>query len=303
MDTLPTPLFLTFFLLLGVIVGSFLNVVAYRFHTGKSLNGRSHCLSCGGRLSWYELVPIVSYTLQLGACGNCRARISPQYVLVELATGLLFLLVGRLFYTDVPFLVLHLGVVSLLVVITVYDLRHFIIPDELVLYLTALALAIRLWDPIARAVVIIPFDGIVGGLVPAGFFAGLWYISHGRWIGLGDAKLALPLGLVVGLWGSISVVLFSFWIGAIVSVGLLLVQRISKRGVVFSRRSLTTASEDQGTRSPVSYPSTGVAKHQRCFTMKSEVPFAPFLVCAFLLVAYAGADAFAVVDTVLAYLF
>jgi prepilin signal peptidase PulO-like enzyme (type II secretory pathway) len=265
-------LFLAWFFLLGAVIGSFLNVVICRLHTGKSFRGRSHCLSCGRHLSWYELVPVFSYLVQTGKCRTCRARISPRYLFVELITGFLFVVSARLFFDEPFLLALDLGIVSLLVVITTYDLRHTIIPDELVWLLAALALAYRLWDPTAHAVVLPSVDALLGALLPAAFFGGLWLLSSGRWIGLGDAKLALPLGLVIGLWGSVSMLLFSFWIGAVVSVGMLLAQRIPKGGVSFSKRYLT---------------------------MKSEVPFAPFLVCAFFLVHYLGADAITLVHTIL----
>lgn len=278
-------LILLWFFILGAIIGSFLNVVVYRFNTGKSLNGRSHCLSCGACLLWYELVPVVSYLVQRGSCRSCHARITPRYLCVELLAGLLFLLVAQTFLFDPVLLPLNLGIAALLVVIMVYDLRHTIIPDELVLYLLALAVAYCLWDPIAQAVALPSYGVILGGLIPAAFFGILWAVSSGRWIGLGDAKLAVPLGLIVGasgnIRGSISMLILAFWIGAVVSVGMLALQRALR---------------------PTRVPKGGFLFLGRRLTIKSEVPFAPFLICAFFLVHLMRLDAFAI-STMLAALF
>ncbi|MFA6602049.1 MAG: prepilin peptidase, partial [Candidatus Paceibacterota bacterium] len=84
---------LVLFFIFGTIIGSFLNVVALRFNTGATLGGRSKCMSCGHQLTWKELIPVLSFLWQGGLCRNCRSRISRQYVLVELSTGLLFALI------------------------------------------------------------------------------------------------------------------------------------------------------------------------------------------------------------------
>ncbi len=256
--------FPTFFLF-GVIIGSFLNVVICRLGTGETLLGRSQCPHCKKTLAWCELVPLFSFLAQWGKCRSCRTRISAQYPLVELLTGALFVSVAQSFPSDRVLLALNLVLVSLLIVIAVYDLRHLIIPDTLVLLLLALAGTQVFWRDAD-----VP-DALLGGFIPAAFLGGLWLISRGRWLGFGDAKLVFPLGLIVGFLGSISLLVFSFWIGAVVSVGVLFTQRLLRGQQFFSIRTPR-------------------------FTMKSEVPFAPFLICAFLLVHLFGADLFALVD-------
>ncbi|MCA9362246.1 prepilin peptidase, partial [Candidatus Kaiserbacteria bacterium] len=123
----------------GVIIGSFLNVYIYRFHTGKSLAGHSHCLSCGTPLRWFELFPILSYMILRGRCRTCGCRIPSRYFLVELATGVLFALTLTL-TLDLAAILLWWFIFSVLVVILVYDLYHYIIPDRLVIVLTTAAL-------------------------------------------------------------------------------------------------------------------------------------------------------------------
>ncbi len=245
--------------ILGLIIGSFLNVFLYRFHTGKSLNGSSHCLSCHVRLYWYELVPLVSYVVLRGRCRTCSSYIPPRYFIVEFLTGVAFFTAAVSPYSFFLQIIIALFL-SVLILILVYDLAHTIIPDEFVVTLLALAFLFTSYNV---------FNGgsygefawaFLAGLAAAGPFVFLWVISQGRWIGLGDAKLAFPLGIMTGLSGVVSLVMLAFWLGAAISLILIGVQKLLKRGQIDLRI-------------------TG-----RALTMKSEIPFAPFLILAFLAV-------------------
>lgn len=255
----------------GVIIGSFLNVVIYRFHTGKSLSGSSHCLSCQVPLRFFDLFPLVSYLVLRGRCRRCSARIPSRYFWVELLTGVLFLLTAltAVWWLWVPLWCL----MAVLVVVLVYDLAHLIIPDSLTYTVTALAslyvgyLTWLLLDPT------IPLFYLTGALGAYGFFAGLWWYSGGQWIGYGDAKLAAPLAFMLGPVGAFSLVVLSFWIGAILSLGLLGVQWLRRRW--------------GKTRLPFSVVP---------LTMKSEVPFAPFLILAFWLVFFWRVDVLTIIS-------
>jgi prepilin signal peptidase PulO-like enzyme (type II secretory pathway) len=110
------------------------------------------------------------------------------------------------------------------------------------------------------------------------FLGGLWKVSKGRWIGLGDAKLSIPLALMVGLFHAFSFVVFAFWIGAVVSVLLLILQRVLRRGQKYLRFG----------GGPL--------------TMSTEVPFAPFLIASFVLVYFVHVDVYTLTDTLLSYL-
>ncbi len=252
----------------GAIIGSFLNVLIYRMHTGRSLNGRSHCLSCGRLLRWYHLVPVVSYLALRGRCGHCGARFTARYAAVEVFTASLFAL-AALVAVDVVDLLLLWTIMSVLVVVVVYDLRHLIIPDELVIVLTLLVTARSgywAWLYLESA---LPFLATaVAGFAVAGFFFLLWYISGGRWLGFGDVKLSFPLTLLVGSAGAFSMVVLSFWVGAGVSLALLGLGTLGKQ-----LRGKTTVWF------------AGAA-----LTMKSAVPFAPFLVAGALLVFFYHVD-------------
>lgn len=249
----------------GLIVGSFLNVCIQRFGTGVSLGGRSSCDFCGMQLRWYHLVPVFSWIILRGRCAGCGSRLSIQYPLVELLTGGVFAVVGS---TD---LALTLQVIALiafafLIAISVYDMRHTIIPDAWVYSFSVAAL-------LFSAISSFPMDLIgwgillLSGPVVALPLWALWFVSGGRAMGLGDVKLAVGMGWLLGpYWGMVA--LFGgFMLGAVVSVCILIPLPYVLRALALHRFPYAT--------SPAG------------FTMKSEVPFGPFLTCSCFLIWYA----------------
>lgn len=247
---------------LGAIIGSFLNVYIYRFHTGKSLAGSSHCLSCGHALKWFELFPIISYLGIRGRCRHCHSRVPVRYFLVEILTAFLFAITLTM-TTVYGEIILLWFLASVLVVILTYDFYHFIIPDSLTLALTTLTFLLAGYSYIVFGIPVnvIVFD-MFSALVGSSFFMFLWLISKGEWLGFGDVKLAFPLGFMVGAQSVFSFVVMSFWIGAAVSLIILGVQRL-RRG----KSHLRLVSQ--------------------AYTMKSAVPFAPFLIAGALVTFFA----------------
>lgn len=245
----------------GLLIGSFLNVVILRFDTGKSIaKGRSVCFSCGKTLAWHELVPLVSFLAQLGRCKGCGTRISWQYPLVELSAAVAFPLAyikALEFYAPAPvpaFLVIS-ALLSLYIVIFVYDVRHKVIPD-LFSYGAAVA-ALGLVAIEFRVTGAVDLARLVAGPALFLFFFSFWFASRGRWMGLGDGKLALSVGFALGLSGGAAAILLSFWIGAATSLFLMLFERIrGKRGL----------------------------------GLKSEIPFGPFILAGFLISFLWGVD-------------
>ena len=238
----------------GAIIGSFLNVVALRYNTGRTLEGRSSCFSCGHTLGVLDLIPIFSFFLSSGRCRYCGSTFSWQYPLGEGITGLLFL---GVFFLHVPLSesVLLLLALSLLMVIGIYDLRHKIIPDGLAYAFIGLSGIFLIADFHALSLHVPGiWDVLAGPLLFAPFFT-LWFVSKGRWIGLGDGKLSFGIGWMLGLSGGIAAVLMAFWIGAAVSLLVLLAQ-----SRLFQRRAR--------------------------LTIKSEIPFAPFLIIGFLIALF-----------------
>jgi len=248
----------------GLIIGSFLNVVIYRLHTGRSLNDRSHCLSCGRQLEWYELFPVVSYLALRGRCRTCRSFIPYRYALVEILTAMAFV-VSYLQTVDVIHFLLSASLLSVLIVGLAYDFYHMIIPDEVSYGAASLAIAIVLWDFLTTGDLSGLASALIGTAVAFLVYASLWYFSKGRAFGFGDAKLAVSLGMLAGTSGVFSLIVLSFWIGALVSVFLILWQRtVLNIG--------------------------GIGAMSGRVTIKSEVPFAPFLIAAFVLVHFFHVD-------------
>ncbi|MFT5036523.1 MAG: prepilin signal peptidase PulO-like enzyme (type II secretory pathway) [Candidatus Azotimanducaceae bacterium] len=258
----------------GAIIGSFLNVVIYRFHTGKSLSGNSHCMSCLRRLRWFELFPLFSYLVLRGKCRTCRSHIPPRYFIVELITACAFYAI-YMHGGSVESMFLMGGLFTLLLVISVYDINHYIIPNELVI-LTGVLVAGFYGSAIysgASFSVLIPASlSALGAFL---FYGGLWKFSKGRWIGFGDAKLAIPLGFLVGFPAVFSMIVLSFWIGAFISVLLIGIQAVLKRGQIHLHFL----------RTPLK--------------MKSEIPFAPFLIAGFIASYFYDIDVLSLITYVL----
>ena len=217
MDLLP----LIFAFVFGTIVGSFLNVVALRFNSGKTLGGRSMCMSCGRTLTWIELIPVLSFATQRGRCRKCRSPISWQYPLVEFSAGIMFTLIFLVYppltvaagvYT---FFLIVIGCLSL--VITVYDIKHKIIPDRFSYAFSAVAL-LSLFLGGSTLVHVPGIWAILAGPILALPFALIWLVSKGTWMGLGDAKLVLGIGWLLGMSRGVNALILAFWVAAAVSL-------------------------------------------------------------------------------------
>jgi len=207
--------------MLGACVGSFLNVVVLRFNSKRSsLWERSQCRQCQKTLRWWELVPIISYLGLRGRCARCGARLLFQYPLVELCLGIVFVLVLYplpLTLADVVQQLLLITAIAGLLTIGLIDFYTFLLPDTHILFLTGVAILLRLLQE--NLVTVGTLFGVVGG---AGFLLMLWLITRGQGIGLGDVKLMVPLGLLLGGMGTVMLLFAAFCLGGIIGVLLLL---------------------------------------------------------------------------------
>jgi len=256
--------------ILGTIIGSFLNVVILRFNTGRSINGRSGCMNCGNRLGALDMIPVLSWIFLRGKCRKCKSKISPQYPIVELCTGILFAL---LFVSVNPLLIfpklaaISFGwnaiIFSILIVIFVYDLHHKIIPDVLSYTFAGLALVQTVLKlPIGEVLTMSTTLDLFSGVILFLPFFLLWFISSGKWIGLGDGKLALGIGWYLGFVSGLSAIILAFWIGAIFAIVLMLIDRLETRS--------------------------------RKITMKTEIPFGPFMILAVWIQFFFNLDFFGI---------
>ena len=204
-----------FLFILGLLVGSFLNVLIYRLPRELPfVRGRSRCPHCDLVLAWYDLVPVVSYVMLLGRCRYCKKSISLQYPLVELTSALFFV-----FAPSIAWLV----VLEIFLVLAVIDLQHLVIPDELLVVLIAVSVAMGIaWHQ----------ANLISALGAGGFFLTLWLVSRGKWIGFGDVKLGALLGLLFGFPGTGIVIYGGVIIGGVVSVSLLVLRKANRKTAV-----------------------------------------------------------------------
>lgn len=257
--------------LFGLIVGSYLNVLILRLHTGQSTSGRSGCMSCATQLKWYELLPVVSFMVLRGRCRTCGSALLQQYWLVELGTAILFALVW-IQQWDWWTTLLTLALMCTLVVIATYDMRHTIIPNGAVY--AAGALAIMMHIPQLYSLAFSESAMYLGSVVIATAVTAaplliLWGISRGSWMGFGDVKLAAVFGIFLGMYDGLMALMLGFIVGACIGLILLGLQRVVR---------ISTLSW----------------LHHR-LTIKSEIPFAPFLIVGFLLVLFWDVDFIALV--------
>lgn len=231
---------------LGAIVASFISVLAERVNTGQSwIQGRSRCNSCNEFLGVLDLVPVLSWVSTVGRCRHCSARVPWIYTASELVLGALFVLAYAKAGLS-PVLMALLLFLAVLAFVVLYDLRHTVVPLVASLLLIALALLVALLSSFST--VHLGLTLLVAGGIALLFFL-LHALSGGRAMGLGDAPVALALALLVGPSLAFAGLLFSFWIGAVVGIAILV-------------------------------------RHPKGHRMGIEVPFVPFLAAGYLLALF-----------------
>lgn len=232
-------MFILFLFLFGLAVGSFLNVVIYRLDTGEGIiNSRSKCPYCQKVLSWFELIPVLSFILLKGKCRNCQKPISWQYLLVELGTALVFI---SIFFFLKPTIRYPLSIIhyflwfyysAVLIIIFVYDFKHYIIPDKIIFPAILISLGLGIFTRLNFFKILAGEDLFISGnnsiaqlifsiLVGAGFFFLLILVSQGKWMGFGDVKLAAFMALILGWPNILAALFFSFISGSVISLFLL----------------------------------------------------------------------------------
>ena len=208
----------------GLIIGSFLNAVIFRLKLNEQfIRGRSKCLNCQNELKAWDLIPVLSFIFLKGKCRYCHKAISWQYPLLELATGLVFLLgYFNLSYIKADFVFSYLTFIvfaCFLIIIFIYDLKYYLILDKVSLpaFTIALILNVLLGYNVGNL--------LLASVIIGGFFGLQFIISQGKWIGGGDIRLGLVMGAMLG-WPLALVALFlAYILGAV--FGLILI--ISRR--------------------------------------------------------------------------
>jgi len=214
---------ITFIFLFGITLGSFFNVVDLRVPKKIPFaNDRSFCPSCSKQLSWYELIPVLSFFLQKGKCRNCDQKISAIYPSVEILTGLLFVLS----YLKIGFeveLITALLLISMLMIILVSDITYMLIPNKILLFFLPLFVIMRIIQPLEPW-----WSALVGGGGAFLLVAIIILASKGG-MGAGDMKLFGLLGIILGIGKVLLTFFLASLLGAVIGMCLLLFKIIKRK--------------------------------------------------------------------------
>lgn len=218
-------LFYTSIFLFGIVFGSFMNVCIYRIPEKQDIvKVRSHCMSCGYVLKWFDLIPLFSYLFLGGKCRKCKTKLSMQYPLVEAANGLAWVAVVLINGVNVESL-LYCLLTSALIVLSVIDFRTYEIPVGINVFILALGLIRLITDYTNWKSYLIGFFSV------SVFLTIIYYATKGRGIGGGDVKLMAVCGLVLG-W---KLTILSFFIGCILGAVIHVIRmKISGEGHVLA---------------------------------------------------------------------
>ncbi|MEG2985231.1 MAG: prepilin peptidase [Peptostreptococcaceae bacterium] len=223
----------TYFLIvsfvMGAIFGSFYNVCIYRIPEKQSIvSPPSHCYNCNTRLKYIDLVPIISWIFLKGKCRYCEAKVSSRYAIVEFLTAILFSLIYISFGYEIKTLY-YMFLVSLLIIITFIDIDHYIIPDNLILIGSIVAIIVNL---LGYGVPLI--DGLKGALFAGGgvlvVTLTLEYIVKKEVMGGGDVKLYAMIGLFLGTKLALLTIVISIYIGALYGIIFIIYNKVKKQG-------------------------------------------------------------------------
>lgn len=200
----------------GLCVGSFLNVVIYRLPNGMNLSRpASHCPKCNYTLKWYDNVPLLSYLFLGGRCRNCRTKISPRYVLVELGNALLWLLSVYLFVNQsILYMAAAMVASSALICVFFIDLEHMLIFNRFHIILALCGVMAMFSDSLT-----LWYDHLIGAAVGGAIFAAIYYLSIAilkkEGLGFGDVKYAAAAGLLLGWQKLVLAMLIASVVGSI----------------------------------------------------------------------------------------
>ncbi len=215
---------LALIIIIGLIIGSFLNVCIFRIPKGESISfPPSHCSKCKTNLKPWNLIPVLSYLLIKGRCRYCGEKISPQYPFIEIFNALIFLLLFIKFDLSLDFIAYSI-LSSLLLVISLIDFKTKTIPNGLVLFGLITGISYKICIFILYTNISVILNSTLGLLIGGGFLLLVAVITKGG-MGGGDIKLMGTLGLWLGIKATILTMFISFLIGGVISAILLLFRK------------------------------------------------------------------------------
>ena len=190
----------------GITIGSFLNVCIYRIPLGESIvTAPSHCMTCGRKLKWYDMVPVFSWLFLGGKCRNCKSKISVQYPIIEGVNGILYVVICAVNGMEWSSMI-YCFMASALLVLSIIDWRTYEIPFGINVFLFVLGVVATVLD---RGNLV---EHLIGMICVSGLLGILYLLTGGRAIGGGDIKLMFACGLILG-W---KLILLAFFLGCII---------------------------------------------------------------------------------------
>lgn len=215
-----------FIFLFGIVVGSFLNVCIFRLPKEESIvRVPSHCMSCGKKLHWYELIPLFSWLFLRGKCHGCKAKISPQYPVIEAANGLLWMLCFFMKGISPDFL-LCCALFSALLVLSVIDARTQEIPNGINIFIAVVG-AIRFG--LSFYFNGFKWDTLLGPIIFTLLFFLIFLFSEGRAMGGGDIKLMFGIGLFLGAKLTLFGLVAACVVGSVIHLTLMAVKKVGRQ--------------------------------------------------------------------------
>ncbi|OIO18704.1 MAG: hypothetical protein COY69_01660 [Candidatus Magasanikbacteria bacterium CG_4_10_14_0_8_um_filter_32_14] len=216
-------LFYFFFFILGLVFGSFLNALEWRLHEKKSLNTRSECPKCHKVISWYDNIPVFSFLFLHAKCRHCHKKISWQYPMVELLLAFLFSFVFY-YYSFVGYfswlvIIRDCLAVFVLLFIFIYDTKYLEVSDIMTLGSASILFVFSLFLHVSW------LSMVIGAMIGGGFFLLQFVVSKGKWIGGGDIRIGILMGVLLG-WKLLLLALWlAYMIGGLISIILVLTKK------------------------------------------------------------------------------
>jgi leader peptidase (prepilin peptidase) / N-methyltransferase len=219
---------LTFIFILGLLIGSFLNVCIYRIPRNESISyPPSHCGSCGKNIKGYDLIPVISYTLLKGKCRYCKEKISIRYPAIEVLTAILFSAVYIKYGLSFE-LLKYITLTALLVVISMIDLETTDVYFKTILFGLITGIIFIVFGYYLSEISVMNY--LVAGLIGGSVIALIIVITKG--MGWGDAEICLVCGLYLGLRNTIVMLLFAFILGAVIGLALIVLKKKSRKDYI-----------------------------------------------------------------------
>ena len=225
-----TTIFIIFVVLIGLVIGSFLNCLIWRLYKDETISGRSYCPNCRHQIAWYDNIPVLSFLFLKAKCRHCHKPISWQYPLVEIATAGLFLLA---FFKDVSsaqfsfLLIKDWLLIATLIIVFVYDFRWQLVPMKVIWPMCVVMFLFNIFLGFSWSVI------IIAAIAATVFFFAQYILTKKKGLGEGDIWGGVVWCLAFSDFGELlSIMVISYGIGAVVSLGLVLADKKQEKSKI-----------------------------------------------------------------------